>query len=85
MIHTVSKSLKAKYVFIFQYFSFYEHLKGVCALRGYFGPPVRSEMKIAFHKFLLVSLLEQLPKCKSLGLILFLPFAMVTKMATKIG
>ena len=28
-------------------------------------------MRIAFHKFLLISLLEQQPKCKSLGLILF--------------
>ena len=28
-------------------------------------------MRIAFHKFLLISLLEQKPKCKSLRLILF--------------
>ena len=42
-------------------------------------------MKIAYHKFLLISLLEQKPKCKSLGLILFLTIAMVTNMAVKIG
>ena len=30
-------------------------------------------MKIAFHIFLLISLFEQQPKCKSLGSILFLP------------
>ena len=33
--------------------------KGVCALRGYFGPLWDQKMKIAFHKFLLISLLEQ--------------------------
>ena len=33
--------------------------KGVCALRGYFGPPMRSKNKVALHKFLLISLLEQ--------------------------
>ena len=41
-------------------------LKGVRALRGYFAPPPpppppyeAKKMKIAFHKFLLISLLEQ--------------------------
>ena len=29
------------------------------ALRGYFGPPMRSKIKVALHKFLLISLLEQ--------------------------
>ena len=30
-------------IFVFQYFSFYKQLKGVRALRGYFGPPMRSK------------------------------------------
>ena len=34
-------------------------LKRVRALRGYFGPPMRSKNKFALHKFLLISLLEQ--------------------------
>ena len=33
--------------------------KGVRAFRGYFCPPMRSKIKIALHKFLLISLLEQ--------------------------
>ena len=37
MIKTTSKSLKARKVFIFQYFSFYEQLKEVRALRGKIG------------------------------------------------
>ena len=35
------------------------YIKGVRALRGYFGPPMRSKIKVAVHKFLLISLLEQ--------------------------
>ena len=42
-------------------------------------------MKVAFHLFHLIGLLEELPKCKILAFILLLPVAMVTKMADKIG
>ena len=33
--------------------------KGVRAISGYFGTPMRPKKKIVFHKFLLISLLEQ--------------------------
>ena len=45
--------------------------RGTCYLRGYFGPLWGQKMKIAFHKFLLISLLEQKQKCKSLGFFFF--------------
>ena len=35
------------------------YLKGVRALRGYFGPHMRSKIKVALHKFLLINQLEQ--------------------------
>ena len=34
-------------------------IKGVRALRGYFGPPWGQKVKVVLHKFLLISLLEQ--------------------------
>ena len=42
-------------------------------------------MKVAFHQFHLIGLLEEKPKCKILAFILLLPVAMVTKMTDKIG
>ena len=59
--------------------------KGVCALRGYFSPLQSQKLKVAFHKFHLIGLLEEWPKCKILAFILLLPVAMVTKMSDKIG
>ena len=53
--------------------------KGVRALRGYFDPPMRSKIKFALHKFLLISLLER-SRIDSTFTV-----AMVTKMAAKIG
>ena len=38
-------------------------IKGVRALRGYFGPLWSQKLKVAFHQFHLVSLLEEKPKC----------------------
>ena len=60
-------------------------MKGVRALRGYFGPLKSQKLKVAFHQFHLVGLLEEQPKCEILAFILLLPVAMVTKMADKIG
>ena len=37
----------------------YPHTKGVRALRGLFGPLWSPNMKIAFHQFLLIVLLEE--------------------------
>ena len=34
-------------------------VKGVCALRGKFGPLKSQKLKIAFHQFLLFGLLEE--------------------------
>ena len=55
----------------FQNFSHLNALgsKGVRALRGYFGPLLGQKIKVALHKFLLISLLGQKPKCKGLVLI----------------
>ena len=47
----------------------YSKIKWVRALRGYFGPPWGQKIEVALHKFLLISLLEQRPKCKGLVLI----------------
>ena len=47
--------------------------RGTCIKRLFRPPYEAKKIKVAFHKFLLISLLEQLPKCKRLGLILFLP------------
>ena len=33
--------------------------KELRALRGYFGPPMRQKMKLAFHQILLIGLLGQ--------------------------
>ena len=60
-------------------------VKGVRALGGYFGPLWSQKLKVAFHQFHLIGLLEEYPKCKILAFILLLPVAMVTKMAYKIG
>ena len=60
-------------------------VKGVRALGGYFGPLWSKKLKVAFHQFHLIGLLEEYPKCKILAFILLLPVAMVTKMAYKIG
>ena len=65
------------------YFSFL--FKGIRALRGYFGPLWSQKLKVAFHQFHLIGLLEEWPKCKILAFISLLPVAMVTKMADKIG
>ena len=59
--------------------------KGVRALRGYFGSLYSQKLKVAFHQYHLIGLLEECPKCKILANILLLPVAMVTKMADKIG
>ena len=59
--------------------------KGVRALRDYFGPLKSQKLKVAFHQFHLIGLLEEKPKCKILTFIFLLPVAMVTKMAAKIG
>ena len=36
-----------------------EYRKGVRALRGYFGPLWSQKLKVAFHQFRLVGLLEE--------------------------
>ena len=59
IINTAPERLKARNVFICRYFSFYEQLKGVCALRGYFGPLWSQKLKIDFHQFHLIGLSEE--------------------------
>ena len=77
---TTSERLKSKKNFVIcPYFSFYEQLKGVRALRGYFGPLYSQKLNVAFHQFHLIGLLEEQPKYKILAFILILPVAMVTK------
>ena len=58
---------------------------GVHALRDKFGPLWGQNLKVTFHQFYLIGLLEEKPKCKILAFTLLLPVAMVTKMADKIG
>ena len=58
---------------------------GERALRGYFGPLYSQKLRVAFHQFHLIGLLEESPKSKILAFILLLPVAMETKMADKIG
>ena len=41
--------------------------KGVHALRGFFGPLWSQNLKVAFHKFLLIGLLEEKLECKILA------------------
>ena len=48
-------------------------------------PLIWSPVKVAFHQFHHIGLLEEKPKCKILAFISLLPAAMVTKMANKIG
>ena len=36
-----------------------ELFKELCALRGFFGPPMWLKYKIVFHQFVHISLLEQ--------------------------
>ena len=54
-------------------------IKELCALRGIW-PPLKSKLKMAFHPFLPVSLLEE---CKSLIFISPYTVSIVAKMATK--
>ena len=45
-------------------------MKELRAFRGYFGPPMKQKkIKLAFHQILLISLIEQWPKCISLILV----------------
>ena len=44
--------------------------KGEPALRRYFGPLLSQKLKIAFHQFLLIGLLEEYLKCHILAFIL---------------
>ena len=53
-----------------QYDPVWKRLKGVRALRGYFGSLLSQELKIAFHQFLLIGLVEEYMKCKILAFIL---------------
>ena len=46
--------------------------KGVHALRGYFDPLLSQKLKIAFHQFLLIGLLEEYVKCNIFAFILLL-------------
>ena len=55
--------------------------KGVRVLRGYFGPPMRPKNENAFHKFLLISLLEHMAQVLKSGIDSILTIAMVTKTA----
>ena len=47
--------------------------KGVCALRGEIGPLWSQKLKIAFHQFHPIGLLEEWSKCKILAFILHFP------------
>ena len=49
------------------------HIKELRAVRGKFGPLWRKKLKVAFHQFHPISLLEEWPKCKILAFILPLP------------
>ena len=54
-------------------------IKELRALRGYFGPPLRLKMKIAFTNFFTIAQVQK-P-----GINLTFTVDMVTKMATEIG
>ena len=58
MLHVTFESLKAGKP-LFQHFNLYEQLKGVRALRSYLAPLLGQKIKVAPHKFLCISLLEQ--------------------------
>ena len=45
--------------------------KGVRALRDKFGPLWSQKLKVAFHQFHPIGLLEERPKCMILAFILF--------------
>ena len=60
------------------------HKRGTC-IKGLFWHPLEPKLKVTFHQFHLIGLLEEKPKCKILAFVLLLPVAMVTKMAHKIG
>ena len=62
-----------------------KYVKGVRALRSYFGPLWSQNLKFAFHNFLLIGLLEEYLKSKILAFIKLFMVAMVTKMADKTG
>ena len=44
-------------------------VKELCALRGYFGAPMRPKNEICFHQIIHISSLEQWSKCISLILV----------------
>ena len=48
-------------------------VKELCALRGKFSPHWSQKLKVAFHQFHPIGLLEERPKCKILAFILLLP------------
>ena len=56
---TAAESFKARTISIFQHLCYYEQLQEVRALRGYFGPPESQKLKVAFHQFHLIGLLEE--------------------------
>ena len=58
---------------------------GLCALRGYFGPPVRPKLKVAFLPVSFYWFIRTIAKVLKSGINLTLTIAIVTKMAAKIG
>ena len=64
---------EVEYIFKNNHLNFLFNIyKGVRALRGYFGPLLSQKLKIAFHQFLLIGLLEKYLKCNILAFILLL-------------
>ena len=59
--------------------------KGVRALRGYFGPPLRSKNKSCSSQVSLYYFTRTIAKVQNSGIDLNFTVAMVTKMAAKIG
>ena len=63
----------------------YEHDKELRALRGKFDPLLSQKLKVGFHHFHPIGLLEEWSKCKVLAFILLLPLLwLLTKIADKI-
>ena len=60
-------------------------LKGVCALRGYFGPPMRPKNEISFSPNSSYWFIRTMTQVYKYEISLTLTVAMVTKMATKTG
>ena len=58
-------------------------LKGVRAFRGKFGPLWSKKLKVAFHQFHPIGLLEEWSKCLILALFFFLPLLWEQKLPTK--